>query len=148
MRPTAATMARQQAAANTRERITEKHTQDLTENAIGKDLLASVRRVHAAQKRYTPETLRRQREMRAAALTVPITPPFLKRPVRPAREVIMSTEQRQILEAQQARQRFAEDQQRKREELARRRAQPRPPTTNRSYNKVPHRPMNIKVSSN
>jgi hypothetical protein len=159
MRPTAAALAKQQAAIQTREKIIEKHGQAITGDVISKELLASVRRVKSQtqQKRFTPETLRRQREVRAAALTVPITPPFLKRPVRPAREAPLPTEQRQAMEAQQARQKFLEEQRRKREEWQRRRAQLPQPSAARSHHTArPTQPstatnsratMNIKVTS-
>lgn len=75
MRPTAAMQAKHLAALKLREEIDKKKHQEEY------DLVIHRPRQHLDSDvaRCTPETLRRVREMKAMNLTVPITPPFLKR---------------------------------------------------------------------
>lgn len=64
--------------------------------------------------------MRRQREARAPALTVPVTPPFVKRHARPPRTPVMTTAQREALEVARAREQFLQEQRQRREQWEKR----------------------------
>jgi hypothetical protein len=77
---------------------------------------------HGAQ-RDTPDTLRRLREAKAPALTIPVTPPFLKRhPSRPPKSPMLTSAQREAIEVARARQQFLEEQKRRREQWEKKKA--------------------------
>lgn len=120
MRATAAMEAKQRSTLKYRTNVDQKKQaqEDLRARVLnrGKHLF------DAESKKATPDTLRRLRAANAPTLTVPVTPPFVKRHARPPKSPVMTTEQREALEAARARQQFLEEQRKRREQWERKRA--------------------------
>jgi hypothetical protein len=120
MRSTAAMQAKQRSTLKVRGAVDSKKLQ---QDEIRQRIFARRQGLAHGAQRDTPDTLRRLREAKAPALTIPVTPPFLKRhPSRPPKSPMLTSAQREAIEVARARQQFLEEQKRRREQWEKKKA--------------------------